>query len=324
MPQFTLRGVLLAVAVFCVWLAWLTNSARQQKTACARLKSSGGMPWDYAFIPGALPVWEFAGREPEWLTPFFDIDLVASVTQVRFTLSTNLNCTVVETLRSLPRLDTVEVVDTPIEPNFIASLSQLPRLRRLRVKKTALSDQVIDEISRLHGLEEVSFEECRVNETSLPLLANLTRLERLDLTDTRVSLAAIWRLEELMSDCWITPSTFDRENELIDSRLNDSALTVATGIPTADRADWPSDFIDHLTLQISAIHPDGFLDVSNHSKCAIGHPSAVRRAWQKSFLGKVHVSHVHLNERGWQSVDLDDFADFQCTICEVSPDEEFY
>ena len=43
-----------------------------------------------------------------------------------------------------------------------------------------------------------------------------------------------------------------------------------------------------------------------------------------SFQGTVHVRHVHLDERDWQSVDLNDFAEIQCTICEVSPDEEFY
>ncbi|HWB08795.1 MAG TPA: hypothetical protein VG826_06215 [Pirellulales bacterium] len=314
--------MLIAFAVFGVWLAWLSNGARQQKLALAHLRPAGGMACDYAFAPGILPVWnaacEVAARGPEWLTPFFDIDIVANASHVRFESPNPAGCAVLTALCRLPYLEEISFVETQIEPDLILSLRELPNLRRLTIERIVVSEQTIEDISQLQTLKELCLKGSTISETDLLALARLRTLTQLDLTDARASWGDIWRLEQRLPECQITPSTRDHVYDLVFVELDDATVEAASGVRAIDRTDWPACWVNRLALQVSRVDPDGVLTLKARDKCKREHDAV--RAWERGFDGTVHISHVGINEHGNQSVSLNAFTDTQCTICEIAPD----
>jgi hypothetical protein len=62
--RFSLRGLLLIVAIFCVWLGIKVNAARRQAEAVAAiLKAGGTVNFDYQMIPAKSGEWTCQSRE---------------------------------------------------------------------------------------------------------------------------------------------------------------------------------------------------------------------------------------------------------------------
>jgi hypothetical protein len=72
--RFSLRTLLLVIAVLCVWLGIQVNAARRQKEAVAAIQKAGGeINFDFQCVPvGSVRNLVSASRKGLSFVPFFD------------------------------------------------------------------------------------------------------------------------------------------------------------------------------------------------------------------------------------------------------------
>lgn len=111
-----------------------------------------------------------------------------------------------------PSLDElwIEGTVTPANPRFTArGLQHLKslKLRSLHLSNAEISDDGLAEIAELHGLEVLSLEGCIISDAGAACLTKLRNLKELDVTDTPITDDAAKRLEELLPETKVSPST---------------------------------------------------------------------------------------------------------------------
>lgn len=157
-PRFTLRGALVILTIFCLWLGYLSFNARQQKNAVDRIRRLGGR------------------TTYDWQEP---VDLGGGV----FTAPTGPS--IPKWLRSLLGDDHFQtVIGVTIEQEEVDAsvLDGLPHLERVRFYRCDVSD--LDVFAHLHELKSLSLEKNRISDVSP--LGSLKNLYSLDLSDNLI------------------------------------------------------------------------------------------------------------------------------------------
>src|SRR5262245_18637753 len=80
--RFSLRTLLLAMTVFCVWLAIKVNAAREQRQIVKMVQGLGGTVW-YDYECDADGVRLNPPPEPSWLAKLLGVDFLHNVIAVR-------------------------------------------------------------------------------------------------------------------------------------------------------------------------------------------------------------------------------------------------
>jgi hypothetical protein len=166
--RVSLRGAILLLTIFCLWLGYLTFNVRQQKNAVDRIRRLGGsIPYDWQ-----APVDVGGGRftvptgpsVPKWFRALLGDDYFQTVTGVSFKQK-EVDSSV---LNGLPHLERVgfyqcnvsdlgvfaqlsRLKDVSLERNCISDVSPLGTLRNLYTLD--LSDNLIEDCTPLCGLK---------------------------------------------------------------------------------------------------------------------------------------------------------------------------
>lgn len=157
-PRFTLRGALVLLTIFCLWLGYLSFNARQQKIAVDRIRHLGGTitydwqePVDVGGGMFTAPTGPYAHK---WLRSLLGDDHFQTVIGVTFEQ---------------------KEVDASV-------LDGLPHLERVRFYRCDVSD--LDVFTHLHELNSLSLEKNRIRDVSR--LGSLKKLYSLDLSDNLI------------------------------------------------------------------------------------------------------------------------------------------
>ena len=219
--RFSLRTFLLVVTVFCIWLGWKINAARQQKEAVdAILKAGGTVYYDYQILPN-IPSenhWNIGYNAnalptgPLLLRKLFGDVCFRKVILVRFS-QTNIPEAVLRQLTNLPDLTHVALqyvkivpdgsdVPRPIQDADFEVFGQLSRLELLELPAADINGSGLAYLTRLRDLRFLSIQRTNINDTGLESAGALTQLNMLLLDDNPITdegLRHLQRLENLIS-----------------------------------------------------------------------------------------------------------------------------
>jgi hypothetical protein len=314
LTRFTLRGMLLAVTVFCIWLAWLSNAARRQKDSVMRLRSLGGEV-SHAYASCLAPIWNDVADDPHGcacvnlLISFVGIDLVTHVIDVKFGPNARLNRDAFSVLQSFPHLECIRIEGAAADGSDLSSFGELRSLRRLELANMLLTDDIAQRLSQWAGLDELCMVGAITTDASLPALSKLHNAKQLDLSRSQVSWAAIWRLEQLLPSCDITPSTASHENDVVVVMLRAEDVNVQRESCAEHSVE--AEPRCRIGAYAVAIDVDGKITLEAHKKVMWNN-----QGYAMTLSGTVHITEVGIGQQGSPIVDSARLTNLRTTYCE--------
>jgi hypothetical protein len=214
--RFSLRTLLVAMTVLCVWLGFKVNAARRQKEAVAMIrKAHGGVFFDYEMV-------EMPG-EADHLIPAIGVSFLSKIMAKTFPpvnpdpspsgpvwlrklLGDEYFREVYQVSVNGPQYDYIN------ETEF-AQLSSLTEVRNLfltNIKiaigphlERPLRDSDLAVLQNMRKLQDLIIESAGVSDEGLPYLKRLTKLTRLDLRRTGITPQGIRELQQALPNCKI-------------------------------------------------------------------------------------------------------------------------
>jgi Leucine Rich repeat len=187
--SLSLRGSMLVVLCFGLWLGWRVHLARQQRRDVADIAASGNFvlyDWEYVGgkrVEGGRP------RGPGWLRRAIGDEHFQHVVEINMTYGGD------------PRNRAVE---TPLEADKLAAiLTANPTLRHLHLPGELATDRVMAVVGGLRSLETLKIYGSGVSEAGLANVRGLRNLKILQVReaglgdDALASLVPLVRLEHL-------------------------------------------------------------------------------------------------------------------------------
>jgi len=200
--QFSVRTLLLVVAVLSVWLGLRVNAARRQRAAVIAIQQLGGtVCYDYQIKRDGT------GRNvvypktpfpyPEWLRPLAEAVAPPTVVSVRLrdTAATDRD---LELLKSLRYVRDLDLANTRISDDGLVIVGQLRRLRSLTFLGPQIGDHGVAHLKRLQ-LEQLSLWKTNVTDAGVGHLRDMRTLRNLVLDETQITDAALEHLGQLTS-----------------------------------------------------------------------------------------------------------------------------
>ncbi len=208
--QFSLRTLLIFVAVFGLLAAWVSgpvHRANRQRIAVEKLTNLGALvKYDYedADPANAEP------PEPRWLRELLGVDYFANVVGVETNCSKtgssapspSLSCDEFDLFKSFPELTRLSIDGDGATDESLGFLTAFPNLQSLKIDGR-FADAGLRRIAQCTQIRELSIgEDVQVSESGFAELQALNELESLDLSRTTVPgewLKPLARLENLHS-----------------------------------------------------------------------------------------------------------------------------
>lgn len=207
--QFSVRTVLLLVAVLCVWLGYRVHASRQRAEAIAHIEKLGGqIYYDYQVKldsdgdPYLVPLTPYP--YPEWAKPLTEVLFPPRVWSVGLH-SIPLSDDDIPFIAGFDGLHTAVLAGTGITDAGLAELSRLSELRNLTLQRTNVTDEGVASVARMRNLRQLDLSETAVTDKGLAKLKGLQLRElflwRLNITDAGVAhLREMKSLERLILD----------------------------------------------------------------------------------------------------------------------------
>ena len=170
--RISLRALLVALTMLCVFLGWWTHRAQKQRAAVKWAQSLGEVVYDFEMLP--LGSWE-----PSLWHKTLGVDYFENVHYVR------LSSYRVDDLSLLSHLPGIKVLDIKYCKTVTdySVLSKLRSLRELKAAKSGIED--LNPISGLTHLESLDLRATNIDD--LTPLSQLKKLVNLNVSDTSIS-----------------------------------------------------------------------------------------------------------------------------------------
>lgn len=202
--RFSLRGLLVAVTLVCIWLGWNVERKRRQQELISAIQELGGVV-AYQTAPTPLDLFLYGPREPIEVTLVSRSPpeaLVGRLRGLKKLRSVRLRGAYVTDagiaeLGTMTGLETLELFYPFITDDSLAHLSRLKNLRKLTITDARLTDEGLRFLEPLRNLEELSLENVPITTAGLAHLASLPALASLNLKGSLVDASAIQELAKL-------------------------------------------------------------------------------------------------------------------------------
>lgn len=219
-PRFSLATLLALVTVAAIWLAKLTNDARQQERAVKVVESNEGIvqfeatldvpQWlrdtvgeEYFRNPKVLDFATNNGRKQGTGEPKAtdaNLDQLASFRNIH-TIELGSNYEVTDAglahLRTLRDLTTLYLYRTGVRGSGLAHLMDLPKLEAISLDYTELQDSGTKHLGNMSSLKWAALSNTRLTDASMPDIARASALETLTLRNTEITDDGLKHLEQL-------------------------------------------------------------------------------------------------------------------------------
>jgi hypothetical protein len=207
--QFTLRGVMVLVALLALPLAWHMRTVNGQRSAVATVLERGGrVTYDYQLTISATGniVGDDKGK-PSRLASWIGIDHVQKLRDVdlRAVDVTDDDMRVIAQARSLEGIDFGRAPKrrTKIPDEVLQRMQSLPDVRRLNFSYTDFDDKQVEYILCHKNLRLLQLSHTLVTDDGLERLTGLAELDWLDLTDTPMTDRGLEHLAKLKNMKWL-------------------------------------------------------------------------------------------------------------------------
>jgi Leucine-rich repeat (LRR) protein len=197
--RFSLRFLLLLVAVVAVPLAWKVNRARNQRLVVAEIERlNGHMYYDYErnFNVGLSTSVVPQPPGPNWLREFLGIDYFADIVHVNVRGPQVANDTLAR-IASLPHLQLLGVDSDRITDRGVAMVASSKELISFGVASKSVTVASIDHLQGLPNLQFLRCSGSQVNDSWIEHIARLKSLDTLALNHTQVTDQGLAGLTEL-------------------------------------------------------------------------------------------------------------------------------
>lgn len=189
--RFSLRSLLLLIAVVAVSLGWLIHKARQEGIAVAALKEMG---CDVTY--GNNNAHQGSPTVLERLRKLLGESESRNVTKVIGSKSQITDAGMVH-VQGLTQLQTLWLNDTQVADAGLAHLVGLTQLQYLWLNDTQITDAGLVNLRGLTQLHSLVLSYAKVTDTGLACLGGLTELEYLCIDGTQVTDAGLEHLQGL-------------------------------------------------------------------------------------------------------------------------------
>ena len=197
--QFSLRSMMLFVAVVAVVCSWFTvkmqQAGRQREVVLAVGRREGLVFYDYESDANgnSLPV-TTEPPGPSWLRNLLGVDFLSDVRHIECWQATDAGLVLLEGLTSLQIL---RLLGTQVTNAGLVRLKELTGLEHLWLESTQVTDAGLVHLKGLTNLEELLLDNTQVTDAGLMHLKGLTRLQALCLNYTQVTDAGLVHLKGL-------------------------------------------------------------------------------------------------------------------------------
>jgi hypothetical protein len=238
--RFSLRTLLLLIAVLCIWLGIQVNAARRQREAVAVLLNAGAeIYYDYQMVPlvTATPPGSFAPPGirlpdtwadvsqlppgPAWLRERIGDDYFRTVVDVycRGTFQKSD----LDELVELPHVKEFVLVGTGFHDEDLTALGELRQLEVLQFSGTPINGSILAQLPNPRRLKNLHLSHTNIDDTALEEIEKMTGLEVLGLDGTHVTDAGLRHLRNL---------TNLRNVYLQNTQITDAGLQHLSGLKT--------------------------------------------------------------------------------------------
>lgn len=107
---------------------------------------------------------------------------------------------VLDSLKQIGDVNSVDLAGTKANNADMAVLSQLPELQELDLHETAVTDAGLTQIARMPRLRSLNLRGNRISDNGLRWLTNLANLDELDLRDTLVTAHGVAELRRYLPE----------------------------------------------------------------------------------------------------------------------------
>ena len=147
--RFSLRSMLLALTLLCIWLGILASRASDQRQAVAAIRALGGrVLYDYQ-MPGSG-----APNDSNWLRGIMQHDFFANVVFVGLIGTDATNADLVH-LQRLRKLEGLSLVGTDLTDESLAQVAACTNLKTLDLRLTETTDAGLVHLQRLVKLQSL-------------------------------------------------------------------------------------------------------------------------------------------------------------------------
>ena len=205
--RFSLRTMMLLVAVVAVPLAGKFNRVRNQRAVVAEVADlNGQVIYDYqlGFKEPARQTVEPPG--PRWLRELLGDDFFATVARIDIE-DVPVTGATLALIATLPDLQQLGLTSNQINVTGLRHLAKLNKLEGLGLQSTSITDSSLAHLAELKGLKYLTLEGSLITDSGLVQVAKLTQLEALELHADTVTddglrpLAKLPNLNYLLIDC---------------------------------------------------------------------------------------------------------------------------
>lgn len=199
--RFSLRTMVLAVTLFCIWLGVTANRANRQRRAVETIKSHGGyVRYDYeADEHGGIAAHAAPPPGPDWLRNLIGLDYFATVVMVGVDSQNGSVDDSVAALTDLPDLRSLTLRGAGVTDSIMARVGSLTKLHVLQVQKSAITEAGWKPLEQLNHLWLLELSDLHVTDSALEHLEGYTRLKFLWLDGSkRLTDAGLQHLQNLV------------------------------------------------------------------------------------------------------------------------------
>lgn len=180
--RFSMRSLLLLVALLAVPLAWKVNRVHHQRAVVAEVMSNGGMI-SYSDDPYSLRlrgVVRASTPNLSWWRSWLGDDYFVDVVGVILTGSTVGDATLAR-IATLPNLERLDIYSNKITDDGLKPLASHRKLKELTLSSPHVTDKGLRHLTGLTALEELSIGLNLVGETQLDQIAILRQVTSLNI-----------------------------------------------------------------------------------------------------------------------------------------------
>lgn len=203
--SFSLRGLLAAVTLICIWFGWNVEQSRRLQEAVAAVSKLKGTVifenvrsnWSELLYGPSQPV-EVNVSGPRNATDATTAQLrrMTGLRCLRMRASFVTDAGVAD-LGALGRLEILELYSSSITDEGLAHLSSLTRLRKLTITDAGITDGGLSCLAEMQDLEELTLKGLPITSAGLIHLQRLNKLTVLTLTGAHLDGIGIKMLGEL-------------------------------------------------------------------------------------------------------------------------------
>ena len=197
--QFSLRSLLIFIAVVAAGCAWLTGKVKRkrwERAAVEALRKKGAMvTYDYNRVRNGTP------PGPAWMRRLLGDNYFSEVEWV--CMDGKVDDNDLKGVAQFPQLKSLTMMGRGFTDAGLVNLEELRELGQLNLSQTAITNDGLEHIKGLTQLTELWLYGTKVTDTGLVRLRGLTKLKYLSLAFTNVSDGGVDELQRALPGCHV-------------------------------------------------------------------------------------------------------------------------